>query len=151
MSSLDMTRAFFNTADMPHKHWPLAARHATRVKNRALSVALGGRTSYEMVYELLPDLGDVHMFGSKFSSCICPEEREFKLSNKTWIGRYVGLGNNNSVCSTLSESNKRVFHRGRTDVRQCLTSTAVCMSSIMDPVLDDGLFIDYFVQLPQPF
>lgn len=46
-----------------------------------------------------------------------------------------------------------VRHR---DVRECIDSTANCMSYMYDHVLDeviydDGSFIDYFVQLPQPF
>lgn len=55
------------------------------------------------------------------------------------------------MCLILDESTYGVFHRGRTDVRKRLESTADCMSYVLDPVLDDESLIDYFVQLPQPF
>lgn len=55
------------------------------------------------------------------------------------------------MCLILDESTNRDFHRGRTDVCECLNSTADYMYSIPDPILDDGSFIEYFVQLPHPF
>lgn len=64
---------------------------------------------------------------------------------------YVGYTDNDSMFLMLDESTNRVFHRGRTDVRECLNIAADCMSSTPDPVLNDGSSIDYVVQLPQPF
>lgn len=63
----------------------------------------------------------------------------------------MGHADNDYMCLILDEFTNRVFHRGRTDVRECLDSTADCISSVPDPILDDVSCIDYSVQLPQPF
>mmetsp|Transcript_43488 Transcript_43488/g.81435 ORF Transcript_43488/g.81435 Transcript_43488/m.81435 type:complete len:151 (+) Transcript_43488:653-1105(+) len=83
---MDMTRAFLKTANMPHKFWPLAVRHATYVKNRVPSAALGGRTPYEMVYGVVPSIEHIRIFGSKVSAWIPPEQRGSKLSDRAWTG-----------------------------------------------------------------
>lgn len=74
-----------------------------------------------------------------------PENRKSKLAGKSWVGRYVGHIHNKSMCLILDESTHRVFHAGRTDVRECSNTAADCMSYVLDPWVNDGSFIDHYM------
>lgn len=59
----DMTRAFLTTTGMSHEFLSLAVRHATCVKNRVPSAALGGRTPHKIVYSIVPGLAHIRILG----------------------------------------------------------------------------------------
>lgn len=98
-----------------------------------------------MVYEVLPRLPYIQISGPKSVRGLNQRSTSPSFENKAWTGRYVGHTDGDFMCLNLNKSQSSAFHLGCTDVRECLTSTADSMSSIPDPLLDDGVFADYFV------
>ena len=56
--------AMLNNLGLPKSLWAEAYNTATYVRNRTLTSALDGRTPYEMVYGVKPDLADLRAFGA---------------------------------------------------------------------------------------
>jgi hypothetical protein len=93
------TRALLSTAGLHVNLWPYAFQHAVYIRNRLPRKALGGKSSYEMIYNEKPILSQVKVFGSKAYAFVDAGLRK-KLDNRTEEMIYVGHSDN-SQCYIL--------------------------------------------------
>ena len=82
----DVTRAFLQQADMSDNLWPV---HAVYLRNRAPSVALGGRTPLQMLGAPVDSVNKLDTFGVKVFVKVDNASRR-ALEPKARAGVYVG-------------------------------------------------------------
>ncbi len=68
--------------------WGEALKHAVWFKNRTSTRALKGKTPYEMVYGMKPNIRDLHKFGTKVW---VHDDRNSKLDGCSQVGRWLGF------------------------------------------------------------
>ncbi|KAL7284965.1 hypothetical protein ACG7TL_000054 [Trametes sanguinea] len=84
-------RAMLADSDLPHSLWSYAMLHATWLKNRTATRALGSATPYEKRFGRVPDLRDLRTFGAKVW---IRKEHAAKMESKAVEGRFVGYAPN---------------------------------------------------------
>ena len=82
-------RAMLHDAGLPKSLWAEAYRTATYVRNRTPTKALDGRTPYEMLYDVKPDLADLRAFGAP-CAIVNPSEKLRKLDDRASMCVFVG-------------------------------------------------------------
>ena len=82
-------RTMLHDAGLPKSLWAEAFRTATYVRNRTLTKALDGRTPYEMLYDVMPDLAELHAFSAP-CAIVSLSEKLKKLDD--WASMCVFVG-----------------------------------------------------------
>ena len=82
-------RAMLHDAGLPKSLWAEAFRTATYVRNRTPTKALDGRTPYEMLYKVTPDLAELRAFGAP-CAIVSPSEKLRKLDDRASMCVFVG-------------------------------------------------------------
>jgi hypothetical protein len=96
------TRAMLSTACLPVHLWPYAFQHAVYIRNRLPRKVIGGKSSYEMIYQEKPILSQIKVFGSKAYAFVDASLRK-KLDIRTEEMIYVGHSDN-SQCYILLDT-----------------------------------------------
>jgi transposase InsO family protein len=145
------TRALLHQSGMPSKFWNVAMQHATYLRNRSPTDALGGISPQEKLTGHPPDLSQLRIFGA-VAYVKVDEAHRTALSPKSRKGLYVGN-------SALSNSYRVMLHTGNrisfVDTVHCkidegishrpsspppVTSTAPAPAALVagkDPLLED--------------
>ncbi|OJT04896.1 Retrovirus-related Pol polyprotein from transposon TNT 1-94, partial [Trametes pubescens] len=85
---MEKVRAMLITSGLPRFLWGEAALHATWLKNRSPTKALGGRTPFEAVTGKPPDMRGLPVWGSKVW---VHDTSDGKLGERARCGRWVGF------------------------------------------------------------
>ena len=72
-----------------------ALKFSTRIRNRTTTHLLGGRTPYEAFYGVKPDIGDIHLWGSRVW---VRDLTAGKLDPRGREGRFIGYGAESKGC-----------------------------------------------------
>ena len=60
---LERIQAFVHTSGLPKMLWGEGLRHATWLKNRTATRALDGKTPFEALFSMPPDLSGLRLWG----------------------------------------------------------------------------------------
>lgn len=94
---MQTTRAFLSHAKLQTRLWTYACTYANYILNRTLLRPIGGelKTSFEWLYNDLPDLSNIRTWGTPVYSLIPEQLRSNKsLGNRAFLGYFVGISNN---------------------------------------------------------
>jgi hypothetical protein len=95
---LNIARALLFQSNLPKQFWCYAVLHATYIINRTATPVLKGKSPYEMIFNTLPDLNTLKVFGSLAYASTLQANRT-KLSSR---GRKcVYLGHKQGVKGTV--------------------------------------------------
>lgn len=103
----DMARAMLDDAKLPKKFWGAALKHASYLRNRCPTVALDGRTPYQLIHHKLADISQLKKFGSRAFVHV-PKDMRKKWDSKAREGTYVGEDVQSSCHLIFIPSTRRV-------------------------------------------
>jgi transposase InsO family protein len=84
----EKVRALLHTATLPQNMWGEAVRHATWLKNRTSTRALGGMTPWQALYGTPPDLSRLKRFGE---TVWVHDPTGSKLQPRARVGQWIGF------------------------------------------------------------
>ena len=83
---LEHAQAIHHMADLPKFLWTESVQHAVWLKNQTSMCVLDGKTPYEMLHKMKPDLTDLPEWGARVYTL---KEDHGKLESKADKGRWV--------------------------------------------------------------
>ena len=155
---LDITRALLSLSDLPHKYWPLAARHAVYLYVRRPHGSLECESPYEQVFHAKPSLKHLRIFGSDCFVHIEPGTRPglgfSKIDEKTKRCVYVGHNEQSATTLCLDLTTGKVLQRGHVHVIENVDEDGKVQRLLKNPpimLMDASEQDEEHLSLPLPF
>ena len=106
---MDKGEAMRHDACLPQSWWEFSFEHAAHVYNRTPMRRLEWRTPYELLHGSKPDISHLRVFGCGAYVFLPPEVRKNKLSPKSELMIYLGVGAGNHNHKFMRLKNNVIF------------------------------------------
>ena len=106
---MDKGEAMRHDACIPQSWWEFSFDHAAHVYNRTPMRRLEWRTPYELLYNSKPDISHLRVFGCGAYVFLPPEVRKNKLSPKSELMVYLGIGDGGHNYKFMRLPNNVIF------------------------------------------
>ncbi|PIL22579.1 hypothetical protein GSI_15268 [Ganoderma sinense ZZ0214-1] len=106
---MDKSEAMRHDACIPQSWWEFSFEHAAHLHNRTPTRRLEWRTPYELLNGTKPDISHLRVFGCGAYVFLPPEVRKNKLSPKSELMIYLGVGAGNHNHKFMRLPNNVIF------------------------------------------
>ena len=106
---MEKGEAMRHDACIPQSWWEFSFEHATHVYNRTPMRRLNWRTPYEVLNGSKPDISHLRVFGCGAYVFLPPEVRKNKLSPRSELMVYLGVGDGNHNHKFMRMPNNVIF------------------------------------------